>query len=340
MIYKDLLKSNEIFQENFKTQNVYFERAIFLGWLCDIGTCKFCYMSTQPKKDISKVKFHGARHKISVYVEAILTKVMNYKVEFISSGANIFDDDYLIEVLDKITQITNEKVILNIGPLRKEQLIKFKPFISGVSASIETFSKEHDFICPNKPVSLYEEMLIASKELGLDRAITVILGLSETLKDFDRMARYVRKYNINQITFYSLNPEKNTIYENSLGPSSMYYTKWVSKTRIEFPNIKIIVGSWANRNREIPFLLEAGANNFTKFPSFKLFNKKEAKLYKQEINESSRKLVSYFDFQDISMDKIRNDSIILAKKVFKEDELVKVLKKLESYLKMIFRNSV
>ncbi|MDD3263598.1 MAG: radical SAM protein [Candidatus Nanoarchaeia archaeon] len=341
MIYKDLLESQKTYYENFQTNEVFFERAIFLGWLCDIGTCKFCYMSTQPKKeksDISKLKFKGARHKVSVYIEAILTRVMNYKVEFVSCGANVFDDDYLIEILENIYKITGEKVILNIGPLTKEQLIKFQPYISGVSASIETFSKKHDDICPNKPISLYEEMILYSKELKLNRAITIILGLGETLDDFNAMKDYVEKYDINQITFYSLNPEKNTMYENSLGPSSMYYTKWISKTRLEFPNIKIIVGSWANRNREMSFLIEAGANNFTKFPAFKLFNKNEAKLYKQEINETSRKLMSYFDFEDISFEEIKKKSINLAKENFKGEMLEKILEKLNSYLEMIKKN--
>ena len=349
MSYELFSKSKEIFKNEIKNKtysnDLYFERAIFLSWICSIGTCKFCYMSTQPKKkhieNIKKAKenpFFGFRHKVSIYVESILIKALNYKVEFISAGEGILNKDYLKEILKKVTEITEEKVILNIGPVPKTTLEELSPYIKGISASIETFSEKHDEICPDKPISLYDEMLKQADQLGLKKGITVILGLGESLDDFNKMKNYIEEKKIDQITFYSLNPEKGTEYENSLGPSSFYYNKWISKTRIEFPKMKIIAGSWANRNRELAYLMESGANNFTKFPAFKLFNKNEAKLFKQEFKQTSRELKSYFDFEDISFKELEKRSYEIAKQHFTGEMLNRINQKLESYLKMIEKN--
>ena len=45
-------KAKEVFLENFKPV-AWYGRCIFLSWYCDVGTCKFCYRSTQ--KAIPKI---------------------------------------------------------------------------------------------------------------------------------------------------------------------------------------------------------------------------------------------------------------------------------------------
>ena len=41
-------QANQVYNENWP-QTTLFERAIFCSWSCEIGDCKFCYMSSQPK---------------------------------------------------------------------------------------------------------------------------------------------------------------------------------------------------------------------------------------------------------------------------------------------------
>ena len=82
-------------------------------------------------------------------------------------------------------------------------------------------------------------------------------------------------------------------FENKEVPSTDYYVKWIRKTRKEFPDIKIVAGSWLSHLDEIHLLLKAGADSITKFPSIRKFNTKYAKKIEDEAKKAKRNKISF-----------------------------------------------
>jgi len=267
-----------------------FERAIFLSWYCAKGDCKFCYMSTQ--KNLIKSPKKARRSFASILAEAIICKKLGWKIEFLSGGYESFTKKELLFLIKNIYKIYGEKLWLNIGVLSKEDLKLFKPYIKGVCGAIETINpKLHDYICPSKPIRPIEKMFKSCDELNLQKGMTIIIGVGETIKDFQLLKKFIKKHKIEKITFYRLKPQKNTIFYGKKMPSSEYYLEWVKKIRQEFPKLHITVGSWLTHLDEISLLLKGGANTITKFPSIKLFNSKFAKKIENEAKKSNIKFI-------------------------------------------------
>jgi len=278
-------KANQIYKKNFPDK-IWFGKCIFLSWYCDVGTCKFCYRSTQKNK-IKKAK-NARRSLPSILTEALLAKKLNWKIEFLTGGYKIFPLNELIDIAKKVSHIYGEKIWLNLGVLTKEELRLFKPYVKGIVASIETIEpKLHKKICPNKPIKKYETMLKNAKDFK--KSITIVIGLGEKKEHFSLLKQFIKKHNLDRITFYALKPVKNTPYEK--GPSTNDYLWWIAQTRINFPKLEIIAGTTLRRVNEANLLLKAGANAITKFPITRKFNSKEAKILEKHLN--SRKCKSY-----------------------------------------------
>jgi biotin synthase-like enzyme len=137
-------------------------------------------------------------------------------------------------------------------------------------------------------------MLDIAGDLGFKKAITIILGLGESLKDIFYLIDYIKKHDIDRIIFYSLNPHKGTNFADASAPSSLYYSWVVSTVRIEFPKIEIICGTWIDNLANIGILILSGANGITKFPLFKMFATKYGKRVEEEIKWTGRKLKGTF----------------------------------------------
>jgi len=183
--------------------------------------------------------------------------------------------------------IHGKKLWLNLGVLSKDELNQLKPYIWGVCGAVECVNVAvHDKVCPSKPISEIEEMFRVCEELGLKKSMTIIIGLGEKIEDFELLERFIRKNNIDKITFYALNPHEETCFKK--GPESDYYADWIRKTRVKFPELDIVAGSWVDRLGEISKLLDAGANNITKFPSIKLFGTKFAHQIEKEMKRAGR----------------------------------------------------
>lgn len=264
-------------------------RCIFLSWYCSLGNCDFCFRSTQKHK----IKFpaHARRRKESIYAEAFIAKKLGWKLEFITGGYGIYDFNDLVEIAKTCSEIYEEKIWLNLGALSKAQLEEFKPYIQGVVASVETLEPVlHKKVAPGKPLTPFEKMMTNAKELGLKRSMTIVLGLGEKINDYKYVEEWIKKYELSRITYYALRPVKGTPYEK--GPDPEYVAEWIAQTRINFPNIEIIVGSAETRIPEIHLLLEAGANAITKIPATKIFGTMGAKQIHEEVKKSARTFTS------------------------------------------------
>ena len=267
------------------------ERAVFLSWWCDKGDCAFCYMSTQKNKIKDPTK---ARRNINnILAEAEMCRRLNWNIEFLSGGYKSFTTQEIKQIATDIKDITGDGVWLNTGIT--DELNEYGSEIKGITGAIEVANPEiHEKVCPSKKLDDISNMLDVAGDLGFKKAITIILGLGETLDDVDYLIDYIKDHNIDRVIFYSLNPHKETVYANSSQPASLYYAQVVAQVRLAFPDIEIICGTWIDNLANIGILILSGANGITKFPLFKMFATKYGKRVEEEVKWAGRKLKGTF----------------------------------------------
>lgn len=275
------------------------ERAIFLSWWCDKGDCAFCYMSSQKPK--IKEPQRARRNINSILAEAELVRRMGWNIEFLSGGYGSFTTTEIKNISQSIYEITGQPVWLNVGVTK--DLHVYGEEIAGITGAVETANPElHDKICPSKSLDDVVDMLDLAGDLGFKKAITIILGLGEDPEDLKYLFNFIQDVGIDRVTFYSLNPHKDTYYENTPQPASLYYAGTVAATRIEFPRLEIVAGTWIDNLANIGPLLLAGANGLTKFPLFKMFGTNHGRRVEEEVKWAGRELVGTFtDFDRLIM---------------------------------------
>ena len=267
------------------------ERAIFLSWWCERGDCAFCYMSTQ--KPLIKDPRKARRNVNAILAEAEICKRIGWNIEFLSGGYGSYTTGEIKSIAKSIKDITGSPTWLNIGITK--DLEEYGDEIEGITGAIETANPQlQNRLCPSKPQKEIIEMLELAGELGFKKAITIILGVGETVQDLEHLFKLIKNLKLDKIIFYSLNPHKGTIFENSPQPPSLYYAGIVAATRIKFPKIKIITGTWIDNLANIGPLILSGANGLTKFPLFKMFGTKHGKRVEEEVKWSGRKLKGTF----------------------------------------------
>ena len=267
------------------------ERAVFLSWWCDKGDCAFCYMSTQKNKIKDPKK--ARRNTNNIYAESEMCKRLDWNIEFLSGGYESFTTKEIKTIATTIKDITGDGVWLNTGIT--DELSEYGSEIKGITGAVEVANpKIHEKVCPSKPLTDISNMLDVAGDLGFKKAITIILGLGETLNDVEYVIDYIRDHKIDRVIFYSLNPHKETIYANSSQPASLYYAQVVAQVRLAFPDIEIICGTWIDNLANIGILILSGANGITKFPLFKMFGTKYGKRVEEEVKWAGRELKGTF----------------------------------------------
>lgn len=291
----DLLKkSNEVTLTNHGN-SITLERAIFLSWWCDKGDCAFCYMSSQKPRIADPKK--ARRNFNSILAEAELVRRIGWNVEFLSGGYGSFSTDEIKNISRGIYNITKKPVWLNVGITGDLEV--YGEEIVGITGAVETANPElHHKICPSKPMEQIADMLQKAGELGFKKAITIILGLGETPEDLKYLFNIIKDWGIDRVIFYSLNPHKDTPYENTSQPTSLYYAGMVAATRIKFPQLEIIAGTWVDNLANIGPLILAGANGLTKFPLFKMFASNQGRRVEEEVKWAGRKMEGTFTDMD------------------------------------------
>ena len=270
---------------------VHLKRALFLGWYCDLEEpCKFCYMSTQ-KERIKDPK--SARRRLeSILAEAVLMKRIGWKLEFISGGYG-YTPEELNRIVELVAYLQRSKQYLNVGIVDFEQLNL--DVIEGIVGAVETVNEDlHRYLCPQKPLDKTKEMLLKAKDYNLKTGITIILGLGEREEDIDKLLHLIEELDLDRITFYSLNPQRGTIFENRSSVTTLEYMNWVSTVRLNFPKIEIITGTWVDKLSNIGPLIMSGSNTITKFPLFRIFGRREGITVEKEIRSTGRELLGTF----------------------------------------------
>ena len=287
----DLIKKANDTTLNRHGNLITLERAVFLSWWCDKGDCAFCYMSTQKNKIKDPKK--ARRNVYNIYAEAEMCKRLDWNIEFLSGGYESFTTQEIKEIATTIKDITGDGVWLNTGIT--DELGEYGSEIKGITGAVEVANPEiHERVCPSKKLEDISNMLDVAGDLGFKKAITVILGLGETLEDVGYLMDYIRDHKIDRVIFYSLNPHKETVYANSSQPASLYYAQVVAQVRLAFPDIEIICGTWIDNLANIGILILSGANGITKFPLFKMFGTKYGKRVEEEVKWAGRELKGTF----------------------------------------------
>ena len=261
-------QANKIYLENFPA-TTWFERGMFYSWGCAIQDCAFCYMATQPKdKNIKETK----RSVASILAEFLLARELGWEIGFFTGGIGIFHPDEAEVFLKRITEVFQQKIWISFGALPKSLLERYKPYLEGVVGSTETINPHlHAKICPSKPLAPYEKMFLAAHELGMKKAMTLILGLGETKEDFLLLKDFIVKYHIDKIHVYGLKPRQGTPFADAPIPSADWQAWWIAQLRITFPTLIIQCGIWEDRLDRVSLLLCSGANAVSNFRATKLF---------------------------------------------------------------------
>ncbi len=267
------------------------ERAIFLSWWCDKGDCAFCYMSTQ--KPFIKDPRKARRNVNAIFAEAEICRRIGWNIEFLSGGYGSFTTSEIKSIANEIKNITGTPVWLNIGITT--DLREYGNEVIGITGALETPNPElQKRICPSKPMEDIIEMLELAGELGFKKAITIILGIGETIDDLKHLFKIIKELKLDRVIFYSLNPHRGTLFEDTPQPPSLYYSGVVAATRIKFPSLRIITGTWIDNLANIGPLILSGANGLTKFPLFKMFGTRHGRRVEKEVEWSGRKLKGTF----------------------------------------------
>lgn len=267
------------------------ERAIFISWWCDKGDCSFCYMSSQ--KPLIRDPKKARRSVEAILAEAEMVRRMGWNIEFLSGGYGAFNTSEIKNIATEIHHITKNPVWLNVGIT--SELEAYGEEVTGITGAVEVANPElHRKICPSKSLEDITSMLTEAGELGFKKAITIILGLGETPEDLKYLWELIEQQGIDRIIFYSLNPHPETPYANKPQPASLYYAGVVAATRIKFPRLEIITGTWVDNLANIGPLILAGANGITKFPLFKMFGTRYGKRVEEEVEWAGRDLQGTF----------------------------------------------
>lgn len=281
-------QAEQVYKENFPN-TCWFGRCIFLSWYCELGTCKFCFRSTIKHKIRYAKK--AKRTIESILSDAVIGKVMGWRLEFLTGGYKIFSFEEMLEIIKKVSRIYGKKIWINLGVLEEEQLEKLKPYVEGICASIETVEEGlHNQICPDKPIEPYAKMLQLAGDLGFKKSITIVIGLGEKKENFKLLSKFIEDNGLDRITFYALKPVKGTGFTKS--PEIKDYVWWIAQTRIKFPKLEIIAGLTPKKVDYVELLLKAGANAITKFPVIKQFGLERAKLIENMVKKSGREFTT------------------------------------------------
>ena len=212
-------------QKTGLNKKIHFERAIFISWYCSLGDCTYCYMSTQKSliSDPNKAK----RSTASILAEAYLCKKLGWKVGNLAAGYGSYTHESILELVKSVYSITarttsgtnsvgSEKLWLNVGVLPEKTIEALKPYLEGIYVAVETTNEEvHKKTAPNKPIAPIERMYKICDKHNLKKAMTFIVGMGETIDDFDPLKNFIIKNNLDKVVFYALNPIKGTMFENN-----------------------------------------------------------------------------------------------------------------------------
>ena len=274
------------------------------------------------------------RNMSSILAEAVLCKLLGWRLDFVTGGFGVYSINELIEITKNISKIFNEKIWLNYGVFNKVQLEKLRPYVKGICSSIETVNpRVQKEVVPGKDIKAYIDTL--KKANGFEKSLTIIIGIGETIEDVELLHELINELNLDRLTIFALHPIKGTPFTK--GPSPEYYAEWIARTRIKFPKLEIVAGIPSNMPNDFGIALKAGANSITKFPVIKAFGSEKACNIVKQAREAGREFKgSITELPEINwdreIDKLEIDNDLKEKIRIKLKDYLKVMNKSEKLL--------
>ena len=286
----DLMQqAHTIYSQQFDN-SVWFERSLFTNWTCGIADCRYCYLSTKPKLDKTAV-----RSKASILAEALVCKIMGWKVGYITGGLRVESTEYMTQLLTDLHTVLEYKPKMNYGPYSPREIDSFKEHIAGLGCAVESFDEDlHKFICPSKPLPALMRFLRDCKEKDIPNFITIILGIGEKKSDIEDVIQKITEYNIDTVQLCFLKPQEKTVFDTVPPPNIEYMAWWTAKLRIAHPTITIKIALVKERIEDFSTLLQAGAICFSRYFVFSDFASDFATKLENECEKVGRKLNGNF----------------------------------------------
>ncbi|MFT4312527.1 MAG: radical SAM protein [Candidatus Woesearchaeota archaeon] len=284
-----IAQANAAYQKHFD-KTVWFERSIFTNWTCGIADCRYCYLSTKPKLEKKAI-----RSRESILAEALVCKVMKWRVGYITGGLRVESTQDMTQLLKSLHDVLEYKVNMNYGPYFPRELDSFQEHVGGLGSAIESFDEQlHNFICPSKPLAALLRFLGECKNRNIPTFITIILGIGEKKSDIDTVIEKIREFNISCVQLCYLKPQQGTCFEDIHPPDPEYMAWWTAKLRIAYPKLIIKIALVKDRIEDFSLMLQAGANCFSRYMIFQDFASPFALALKQECEKVGRVLEGNF----------------------------------------------
>ncbi len=281
--------------------SVWFERSIFTNWTCGIADCRYCYLSTKPKLDKTAV-----RQKSSILAEALICRIMGWKVGYITGGLRVEKTEYMVELLKNLYTVLGYKPRMNYGPYSQTELESFAPHVSGLGCAIESFDETlHKFICPSKPLPSLLRFLRDCQKNQISNFITIILGIGEKKDDVYEVIQKITEYGIDTVQLCFLKPQKHTVFDSLSPPNIEYMAWWCAKLRIAHPTLHIKIALVKDRISDFSLLLQVGANSFSRYFVFSDFASPLATQLEDACKNANRTLIG--NFTQVPSLNIRNE---------------------------------
>ena len=285
LINEELLENaHAAFSSNFKPE-AWFERPIFLSWR-NVMNCTLCHLSQKSPDSMNPLS--SRRSSSSLMAEAYLAKQAKWKMQ-LTTGYFPHNPDELMNICKRMMEATEERIWLDTHPIPGNDIDILKPYLTGINAPLETVSKGlRKRLYPN--TAMHQFLTMFDEATHLRKGVSITLGIGETLNDIQELHHFIEMNKVDKVTFNPVIPHKNTQIKQS--PSSFYMTRWIAETRLAFPKIEIIAGTWKGRVAEVGLFMKAGANAITKFPAVKRFNSEDAHSIEQEVATAKRTFTS------------------------------------------------
>ena len=143
-------------------------------------------------KDQIKNPKKARRRLESIFAEVLICKICSWEIGFLSAGIASWATPELKEVLEGIYKITGKKQWLNLGVLREGQIKELLPYIEGITGTVECVNEKlRNEIVPDKPLNEIDKMFETAERYKIKKAITIIIGLGETIEDFPKLVELI-----------------------------------------------------------------------------------------------------------------------------------------------------
>jgi biotin synthase len=174
--------------------------------------------------------------------------------------------DYFFDYIEALKKNADIDVVTTFGPVNKTDLMALKEVgVAGVSCGLETTNI--DIFRRIKPGDNFEARLKTlqdAKELGFKTATNFIIGVGESLKDYDEGFRLVEQLGIDYLSLGSFCPTPFTEMESWDRPSPYFVAQIAAAARISFPDIDIATCfDCDNSSVNLAWGIKCGANAYS-----------------------------------------------------------------------------